>query len=1065
MASPSCVLPSRLLWHRALLAGALFGTFAVGSTLAQTGTVPSEGLGESPSTYIALTNARIVQAPGRVFERGTLVMREGRIVSVEPGDHVPAGAARRDMAGKTLFPGFVELAASVGVPADMRAGGIKPLGGSAGPAPAPPHQQQLEEPGARHWNRRVRPELAVAQRLQINSDEAKALRAMGFTAALAAPEAGIFAGQSALLLLREDSAVRAALLRADVAQHLGFDFTFGSEYPGSLMGAIALIRQTLIDAAWQGQQRAAGARIDANLALDALMPLIERRQRAFFQLGDELDLARADAIGREFNLDLVYVGSGFEYRVLSQVKSAGKPLLLPLNFPDAPEVEKPDVALETGLAELQHWEQAAANPARVLAQGVPIALTSAGLKEPGKQFWKALRASVVAGLSEDQALAALTREPARLIGAQDLLGSLEAGRLANIVVADAGLFRDADAELFETWVEGQRVEHIPLLAADPAGSWSLSWNGSGPAEWTVKRKADSLDLAVGDAEFKGRREAERWIVLAPGSLFDAGDNQVALSFAVDGDALEGFRDQVDGRRQRFVGQRAAVEPVSQDQDKDSDEKVEPIPAPRGYPAGEFARAGLPAQATVLLLRGATLWTNTEQGVLQNADLLVRRGRIEAVGADLDVPSGAEVIEARGMHVTAGLIDAHSHTAIARNVNEPSHAVTAEVRIGDVLDPTDINIYRQLAGGVTSANLLHGSANPMGGQSQTIKLRWGGDAQALKFEGATPGIKFALGENVKQSNWGDANRTRYPQTRMGVPQLMRDRFNAARAYGEAMSGKGPKPRRDLRLETLWEILRGDRVVHIHSYRHDEILMFARLAKELDIPVATFQHVLEGYKVADAMRDIGAGASTFTDWWGYKMEVQDAIPYNGPLMHEVGVVVSFNSDSNELARRLNTEAAKAVQYGGMAETDALKLVTLNPAIQLGIDSRVGALKPGMDADFVLWSDHPLAGFARAEQTWIDGRRYFDRAGHAREESAALAERERLLQKALVQRAKLQSLAATPAKKPDPAPPAQPGTPSSASSLAAGSINLRQYAPARGLYHDGEDVVGCTDRGHQH
>lgn len=1051
--------------HRITSVLVLLGAFAAGSAQSQTGTVPSEGLGESPNTHIALTNARIVQAPGRVIERGTLVMREGRIVSVESGDRVPAGAARRDMAGKTLFPGFIELAASLGVPEDMRAGGIKPLGGGGGSVAAAPHQQQRDEPGARHWNRRVRPELGVAQRLQVKPDEAKALRALGFTAALAAPEAGIFAGQSALLSLREDAAAKSTLLRADVAQHLGFDFAYGGEYPGSLMGAIALIRQTLVDAEWQGRQRTASSRIDANLALDALQPLVQRRQRAFFRLGDELDLARADAIGREFNLDLVYVGSGFEYRVLAQVASAGKPLLLPLTFPDAPEVEKPDIALETGLAELQHWEQAAANPARVLGQGVPVVLTSAGLKEPGKQFWKALRAAVVAGLSEEQALAALTREPARLIGAQEQLGSLEAGRLANIVVADAGLFRDAEAKLFETWVEGQRVEHAPLTPADLAGDWALSWSGSGPAEWTVKRKADSLDLSVDDVEFKGRREDQRWIVLAPGSLFGVGEAQVPLSFAVDGDALEGFRDLPDGRRQRFVGQRVAGGLAGNDKDENRQEKSEAIPQPRGYPAGEFARAGLPVQTDALLVRDATLWTNTEQGVLEQGDLLIRRGRIEAVGVDLAVPSGAEVIEARGMHVTPGLVDAHSHTAIARNVNEPSHAVTAEVRVGDVLDPTDINIYRQLAGGVTTANLLHGSANPIGGQSQTIKLRWGGDAQTLKFEGARPGIKFALGENVKQSNWGDANRTRYPQTRMGVPQLMRDRFNAARAYGEAMSGKGPKPRRDLRLETLWEILRGDRVVHIHSYRHDEILMFARLAKELDIPVATFQHVLEGYKVADAMRDIGAGASTFTDWWGFKMEVQDAIPYNGSLMHEVGVLVSFNSDSNELARRLNTEAAKAVQYGGMAEMEALKLVTLNPAIQLGIDSRVGALKPGMDADFVLWSDHPLAGFARTEQTWIDGRRYFDRSQHAQEESGALAERERLLQKALVQRAESQSLAAAPAKKPDPEPPAQPGTPSLASPLALEAINLRHYAPTRGLYHDGEDIVGCTDHGHQH
>ncbi len=414
-------------------------------------------------------------------------------------------------------------------------------------------------------------------------------------------------------------------------------------------------------------------------------------------------------------------------------------------------------------------------------------------------------------------------------------------------------------------------------------------------------------------------------------------------------------------------------------------------------------AETPAQPKVLLVRNATLWTSGPQGKLDHTDLLIRQGKIAAIGQNLGAPRGAVILDASGKHVTAGLIDCHSHTALEGGTNEGTNITTAEVRIEDVIDPETIGIYRQLAGGLTVANVLHGSANSIGGQNAVIKLRWGASADQMLFAGAPAGIKFALGENPKQSNWGNLDELRYPQTRPGVEQSIRERFTAARDYQrqwrEFRAGHGNSripPRRDLQLDALVEILEGKRLVHSHSYRADEILMLIRLADEFGFTVASFQHVLEGYKVADEIAAHGAGASTFSDWWAYKFEVIDAIPYNGSLMHDRGVVVSFNSDDDELARRLNLEAAKAVRYGGASESEALKFVTLNPAIQLKIDDRVGSLEKGKDADFVLWSGHPLSTFSVAEQTWIDGRKYFDRDEDLASREALAEERAALIAK---------------------------------------------------------------------
>ncbi|MCX6951029.1 MAG: amidohydrolase, partial [Verrucomicrobia bacterium] len=537
---------------------------------------------------------------------------------------------------------------------------------------------------------------------------------------------------------------------------------------------------------------------------------------------------------------------------------------------------------------------------------------------------------------------------------------------------------------------------------------------------------------------------------------------VRMSGVLNDGVIEGTGLLPDGAGLRWSATRTAVAEKPAAPEKKPEDKL--LATSDAYPAGAYGRKGRPAQPEWVLVKNATVWTSGPAGRIAGGDVLVHAGRIEQVGQGLVAPAGATEIDGTGKHVTAGLIDCHSHTAISRGVNEGTSAVTVEVRIGDVLDATDISLYRQLAGGLTTANVLHGSANPMGGQNQVIKLRWGGLPEDLKFAGAKPGVKFALGENVKRSNFQPlaGAAARYPATRMGVEQIMADTFAQARDYDrdwqEWKAGKSTlPPRRNLRLESALEILKGERVVHIHSYRQDEVLMFIRLAQREKITVATFQHILEGYKVADEIAKLGAGGSCFSDWWAYKFEVVDAIPYDGAMMRAAGVVVSFNSDDAELARRMNTEAAKAVKYGGVPEDEALKFVTLNAAKQLRIDDRVGSLEAGKDADFVIWSASPLSTYARAEQTWIDGRRYFSLEDDAAARVAATAEREALVQKALVERMKALgagggAAAAGGARRTDAAP-----TPDLVRTLML--MEERAAREYRSLYHNGQEANNCS------
>lgn len=1016
-----------------------------------------QGLRDATPRWHALTGARLVLAPGQVVDNGTLVMKDGVIVAAGAGVKAPAGARVWHLPGRTVYAGFIDAASGIGQ------GRIEPS------------KAKGLTPGQR-W---VRAEFRQAAALDIRPDELKAAREQGFTTALSLPPAGaIFRGQSALISLRDAVDARSLVLAADVAQHVGheygvIDFEAGGRtgvvsYPTSLMGSIALVRQTWLNARWAAGPQPAGERREFNAGLQALAPAAAGRQPVVHEALDELDLARIARLRDEFGLQVIAQGSGHEYRRAAQLKAQALPVIVPLAYPAAPEVEQPESALDVPLQVLQHWERAPGNAAALQAAGVPFAISTQGLKDVRKEFWPRLRQAVQRGLAPEAALAALTTTPARLLG-QQRLGRLAPGQLADVVVASGDLFTSEQAEVELAFVDGQPLPTPAWERFDPRGTWTLQ-PADGPTQpWQIagtrSRPTLQVDGQACELQQQGRELLLRWPCAA-------GAPAATLRLEGRGAVLTGALTLADGRTQAWTGRRsAAFEPPP----------PPPVPAaapsPATFPAGAFGRLATPERPPAVLVRHATLWTSAAAGTLDGTDLLVRDGRIAAIGKGLAAPAGALVIDATGRHVTPGLIDAHSHTAIHRGINEFAHSVTAEVRVGDVIDPTDISLYRQLAGGVTASNLLHGSANAIGGQNQIIKLRWGQDAEGLKFEGARPGIKFALGENVKRANFPPTDSDpRYPATRMGVEQVMRDAFLAAQRY-RAQRQADPATRRDLQLDTLVELLEKRRVIHIHSYRADEILMFTALAREFGLEVATFQHVLEAYKVAPEIAALGAGASGFSDWWGYKVEVQDAIPYNGAMTQRAGVLTSFNSDSDELARRLNTEAAKALRYGGKAwglsppgrpkgetgraeqeelrslEADALKFVTLNPARQLRIDQRVGSLEVGKDADFVIWSGHPLSSAARAEQTWIDGRRYF-----SREEDAQLRERDR------AERARLVALALPERAKATVPPPGRPATPLAA---ALDQLELQRWLHRmnrdRHSYFNGDAWHECTADGY--
>lgn len=991
-----------LLLRRGSLAAAL-AILSLGARAQVPATFPTNGPRDDRAGRVALTHATIFTDYQTRLDDATLLIENGRVVAVGKAVTIPAGTTTLDQKGRFIYPALVDAYTSYGLPpVPSRRGGGRRGGGP---------QMETQKEGAFGWNQALKAEARAVEQFKASDDAAANLRKLGFGTVLSLPQDGIMRGTGALVTLNTERRENKTVLVADAAAGLSFEKGSSSQdYPESLMGAIALLRQTYLDADWQGRN----PRAEQNLSLVAV-----RNQRPLpqiFSVRDKYSALRADRVGDEAGIQYVIKTDGDEYQRLAEMKRTGAALIVPLNFPEAYNVEDVYDAADIPLDYLQHWELAPTNPGAVAKAGITFALTTADLKNKD-QFWPNLRKAVKHGLPEAEALKALTLTPAKLLRADDRVGTLQPGREASFFISTAPIF-DETAVILDSWVQGDRFP-ITQQPADYRGVYRLTVQGQPERTLLIQGKPDKPEARIANAPGDTLKAtvsfANELITLtytnqpkkdAPKTPSPQAPKTQRLSGFYTGAGFSGQAD-LTGTGEAPARWSAAFQQARSEAAKKDTAKVEPlIVGPVTYPMGAYGRPELPKQEAVLI-RNATVWTNEAGGRQEATDVLIGAdGKIAAIGKGLKEPAGARVIDGTGKHLTPGIIDEHSHIAIAEGVNEGTQSVTAEVRIGDVVDPDDMTVYRQLAGGKTAAQLLHGSANTIGGQSALVKLRWGVAPEEMKIQGAPGFIKFALGENVKQSNWGDANRERYPQSRMGVEQVIDDAFQRAREYEAAWAawekngkkGATTAPRRDLELETLVEIMRGKRYISCHSYVQSEINMLMKAAERNGFRVNTFTHILEGYKVADKMKAHGANASTFSDWWAYKNEVKEAIPYNAAIMHGVGLNVAINSDDGEMARRLNQEAAKIVKYGGVSEEDALKMVTLNPAKMLHLDDRLGSIKAGKDADLVLWSDNPLSIYARAERTYVDGRCLYDLDTDQQLRLRRDQERARLIQKLL-------------------------------------------------------------------
>ncbi len=1000
-------------------------------------TFPVNGIANPGQQSYAFTHATIVKDANTVLTDATLIIRDRKIISTGNNLAIPADAVIIDCRGKYIYPSFIDIYSEYGIPVQQQTQTTFSFNA--------PGQIASNTKGAYGWNQAIKPQTNASEMFAVDATRAIPFREAGFGTVLSHQKDGIARGTGVLATLASlpDNIV---VLKDKASAHYSFSKgTSQQTYPASIMGSIALLRQTYLDAEWYKNKPAAEG---TNLSLAAWNE--NKNLPQIFEANDKWNDLRADRIGDEFGVQYIIKGGGNEYQRIKEIAGTKASYILTLNYPLPMDVDDPNDARYITLTDMKHWEMAPTNPAALEKAGIPFSLTAAELRDP-RTFMANLRKAIEYGLSEKTALESITKNPASLLNVYNIVGSLDAGKLANFLITSGPLFNEKTS-IIQNWIQGEKYTVKDDAVNNIAGTYRLDISTStGKLSYTLDVKSSS------DAKIYSRD------TLATKFSFDG--KIVKINFSPK--ATAGTRTAVDSARHsgsgrirppaiRDTSRRSSDSSNIADETKPGDDKKpvdesrskppggRPLPAvnigptyklsgvsngtvwqgngmdtagnmlwwtatlikatvpktdsvkkkeipktgPVTYPFNGYGWEELPRQENILI-RNATVWTNEKEGKI-NADVLVSNGKISQVGKNL-IAGNARVIDGTGKHLTPGIIDEHSHIAVS-SINEGGQSVSSEVRIGDNLNPEDINIYRQLSGGVTTSHILHGSANTIGGQTQLIKLRWGANDEGLKFQGADPFIKFALGENVKRTT--SSNNNRFPDTRMGVEQVLVDAFTRAKDYEKAR--KETNSRRDLELDAIAEVMNSKRFITCHSYVQSEITAMMRVAERFGFRVNTFTHILEGYKVADKMKLHGANASTFSDWWNYKQEVVDAIPQNPSIMQRVGLNVAVNSDDAEMARRLNQEAAKSIKYAGMSEEDALKMVTLNPARMLHVDNRTGSIKVGKDADLVLWTDNPLSIYAKAQTTIVDGVIEFDRERDLQLRKKIKDERNRLIQK---------------------------------------------------------------------
>jgi imidazolonepropionase-like amidohydrolase len=957
---------------------------------AQQDNAPVVGVSDKRVEVYGLKNARVVVDYQTTLENTDILISNGRIEAIGQNLTFPKGTIITDLSGKTIYPSFVDVyAGNYGIKTQVSAADANPYAmmnpaqtGRPGGAQLPTSEARIAD----YWNDGINATFDVSGEFIPDIRTAGEYRQAGFGAVVTFNADGIARGTSALVSTGDGKANTILIKNKTSANYSLGRSRSADVYPASQFGIIALLRQINYDAQWYKQLPSGYFHDEGMEAYNANFSLPQ-----ICEVSNKLEILRAGNVAKEFGFSYIIKGAGDEYQTLDDIKNAGSKLIIPVNFPDTPEVKDPYDEASVSYTSLKHYELAPANLSRVSGAGLTFAITSSDLRAR-TSFLTNLRKAVKYGLQEAEALKALTITPAAMIGVSDMVGAVKKNMIANLLVTSGNIFSD-DCVIYENWVQGTPYRFIDLRIKDIRGTYALTVDTSkfklvlsGTFDKpTIKVSVDSTTVNGATITF------EKDIVSIN---FDRSRVRYRLSGYIMGKDLEGKGQLEDGKWIAWKATFAGIAPEAEARQR----KQAPIPdlGKVIYPFTGYGFTEIPKQEDILF-KNATVWTNEAEGKLLNTDVLVINGKISKIGKNISAPDGVKVVDGTGMHLTPGIIDEHSHIALDAT-NEMGQAITSEVRASEVINPEDQTIYRQLAGGVTTSHILHGSANPIGGQSVIIKLRWGHSAEELKVEKQVGFLKHALGENVKRTT------SRYPNTRMGTEQIIRDAYQRASDYNVQWKswnalksadkiGKIP-PRRDLELDAIVDVLEKRSFITCHTYQQSEGTMIMNLAKDFGVKVNTLIHFNEGYKIADQIAENGSAASVFSDWWDYKYEVYEGITYNAALLISQGVLTCLHSDDAEMGRRLNQEAGKIIKYGGISEIEALKLVTLNPAKILHLDDRMGSIKAGKDADLVLWTDNPLSIYARASKTMVDGTIYFDEQTDAKMTTQMQTERNRII-----------------------------------------------------------------------